>query len=124
MRKLTGVCLITQDVATLRDFYQAVLQVEAEGDDTFAALATEGAALSVFAAQGMEELAPGCMAGSGPGGCSLEFEIEDVDREYARLCDMKIPIVMPPLTHPWGRRSLWMRDPDGNIVALYATCPM
>jgi hypothetical protein len=25
----------------------------------------------------------------------------------------------PPTTQPWGRRSLWLRDPDGNIVNLY-----
>ena len=31
-----------------------------------------------------------------------------------------MPIVKPPTTQPWGRRSVWFRDPDGNIVNFYA----
>lgn len=28
-------------------------------------------------------------------------------------------VVKPPTTQAWGRRSVWLRDPDGNIVNLY-----
>jgi catechol 2,3-dioxygenase-like lactoylglutathione lyase family enzyme len=118
--RFSGICIITQDVARLRDFYRAVLQVGAEGDDTFTAFSIDGAELSLFVAQGMEQMAPGSMTGAGHGGCALEFEVEDVDREYARLTEMSVPIVKLPMTHPWGRRSVWFRDPDGNIVDFYA----
>jgi ketosteroid isomerase-like protein len=28
-----------------------------------------------------------------------------------------------PTTQPWGRRSVWLRDPDGNVVNLYQSLP-
>jgi catechol 2,3-dioxygenase-like lactoylglutathione lyase family enzyme len=120
MSRFNGICIITQDVRRLRDFYRDVLQAEAEGDDVFIAFSTEGGELSLFTEQGMEQMAPGSMKAAGHGSYTLEFEVEDVDREYERLAKMNIPIVKPPTTQPWGRRSVWFRDPDGNIVNFYA----
>ena len=31
-----------------------------------------------------------------------------------------VEFVMLPTTHPWGARSFWFRDPDGNIVDFFA----
>jgi catechol 2,3-dioxygenase-like lactoylglutathione lyase family enzyme len=28
--------------------------------------------------------------------------------------------VKPPTTQPWGTRSLYFRDPDGNLIDFYA----
>jgi catechol 2,3-dioxygenase-like lactoylglutathione lyase family enzyme len=120
MRRFNGICIVTRDVRRLRDFYRDVLQVESEGDDVFTAFSTEGAELSLFTEQGMEQMAPGSMKAAGHGGCTLEFEVEDVDREYERLTKMNIPIVKPPTTQPWGLRSVWFLDPDDNIVNFYA----
>jgi len=107
-------------VRKLSNFYRDVLQIDFEGDDNFAQFSAEGAQLSLFTFQGMEQMAPGSMAGAGYGGCTLEFEVEDVDREFERLIKLNIPIVKPPTTQPWGLRSVWFRDPDGNIVNFYA----
>jgi catechol 2,3-dioxygenase-like lactoylglutathione lyase family enzyme len=48
------------------------------------------------------------------------FEVEDVDAEYERLKALDVEFVMLPTTHPWGARSFWFRDPDGNIVDFFA----
>jgi catechol 2,3-dioxygenase-like lactoylglutathione lyase family enzyme len=37
-----------------------------------------------------------------------------------RLLTEGVEIVKPPTTQPWGRRSVWFRDPDGNVVSFYA----
>ena len=118
--RFNGVCLVTKDMPMLRAFYEAVLQVKAEGDDTFTQFATQGAALSIFSEEGMEQMAPGSMQGSGCGRYTLEFAVEDVDREHERLRSMDIPVVKPPTTQTWGRRSVWFRDPDGNIINFFA----
>jgi catechol 2,3-dioxygenase-like lactoylglutathione lyase family enzyme len=120
MKRFNSVCLISQDVRSMRDFYRDVLQVEAEGDDTYAVIKTEGAGLSIYWQQGTEEMAPGCTLGAAPGGFTLEFVVDDVDAEYARLVAMGVDIVKPPTTQPWGWRSVWFRDPDGNIVNFCA----
>jgi catechol 2,3-dioxygenase-like lactoylglutathione lyase family enzyme len=120
MRRFNGICIVTRDVRRLHNFYRDVLQVESQGEDVFVAFSTEGAELSLFTEQGMEQMAPASMKGAGHGSYTLEFEVEDVDKEYERLIDMDIPVVKPPTTQPWGRRSVWFRDPDNNIVNFYA----
>ena len=118
--RFNGICLVTRDVLRLRSFYTAILQVEAEGDDMFTMLSTQGAALSIFAEEGMERMAPGSMQDSGCGRYTLEFEVEDVDREFERLKALDVIFVKPPTTQTWGRRSVWFRDLDGNIINFLA----
>ncbi len=120
MRKLSGICLITRDVPRLSAFYRDLLEVEMQGDQRHAELLTQGGGLAIFSEQGMEEMAPGSMRGAGRGGFTLSFEVEDTDREYERACKMGVPVVKPPESYPWGTRSAWFRDPDGNIVNFYA----
>ncbi len=118
--RVNGISILTRDVPRLRSFYTEVLRVEAEGDETFTALRTEGASLSLFTEEGMEAMAPGSMAGAGRGSYTLEVEVEDVDGEYERLQSLGVTFVKHPTTQTWGRRSVWFRDPDGNIVNFYA----
>jgi catechol 2,3-dioxygenase-like lactoylglutathione lyase family enzyme len=120
MLRFNGICLVTRDVLRLRSFYAAILQVKAEGDDTFTTLPTPGAALSIFTEEGMERMAPGSMQDSGCGRYTLEFEVENVDREFDRLKELEVNFVKPPTTPTWGRRSVWFRDPDGNIINFFA----
>jgi catechol 2,3-dioxygenase-like lactoylglutathione lyase family enzyme len=118
--RFNGICLVTYDVARLRDFYMSILQVEAEGDDTFTMLSTQGVALSIFTEEGMERIAPGSMQNSGLGRYTLEFEVEDVDKEYERLKELDVVFVKLPTTQAWGRHSIWFRDPEGNIINFFA----
>jgi catechol 2,3-dioxygenase-like lactoylglutathione lyase family enzyme len=118
--RVNGISIVTDDIPRLRDFYTAVLRTTADGDDAFAALRTNGAALSLFLRAGMEAMAPGSMRGAGTGSFTLEVQVDDVDGEYERLVALDVAFVKPPTTQPWGRRSVWFRDPDGNIVNFYA----
>jgi uncharacterized protein len=120
MKRFNSVCLVTKDVPRLREFYRTVFQIEPIGDDGFTAFLTPGAHLVIFPVSGMETMAPGSMAGVGSGSCVIELEMEEVDREYARLVKFGVEIVKPPTTQPWGLRSVWFRDPDGNLINFYA----
>ncbi len=119
MRKFTGMCLITPDVPRLSAFYRDLLDVKMQGDQTHAELLTKPTGMAIFSNAGMEQLAPNSMQGAGHGSFTLEFQVEDADSEYVRLLKMAVPIVKPPTTYPWGRRAVWFRDPDGNIVNFY-----
>lgn len=119
MKRFNGICIITRQVRSLANFYCMVLQTSAEGDDTHTVLLTGGAILTIFSEQGMEQMAPGSMKNAGRGGYAMEFQVEDVDREFERLGQNGVEIVKPPATYPWGSRSAWFRDPDGNIIDLY-----
>ena len=117
--RFNGICIVSEDIQRLREFYTDVLQAESEGDSGFVLFSVEGAMLSLFSAKGMEEMAPDSTRDAGCGSYTIEFQVEDVDQEYERLTEMKVPIVKPPTTQPWGRRSVWFSDPDGNIVNFY-----
>ncbi len=49
----------------------------------------------------------------------LEFRVADADREYQRLQGLVTQWVKPPTTQPWGTRSIYFRDPDGNLVDFF-----
>ena len=49
----------------------------------------------------------------------LEFKVTDVDREYERLQRLQVEWVKHPTTQPWGNRSIYFRDPDGNLINFY-----
>jgi catechol 2,3-dioxygenase-like lactoylglutathione lyase family enzyme len=117
--KFVGICLITNNVPVLSNFYTKVLGVKAEGDDYHAELITEGANIAIFSVQGMESMAPLSMQGAGYGSITVMFEVKDVDAEYDRLKTLDVEFVKLPESHPWGSRSFWFRDPDGNIVDFF-----
>ena len=119
--RFNGICLVSRNVRRLRDFYVKVLQTEPSGDGDWWVdfVDVAGASFTMFNEEGMEEMAPGCMKGSGNGRYTIEFEVEDVDVEYERLKKLNVEFVKPPTTQTWGRQSVWFRDPDGNIVNFY-----
>lgn len=117
--KLTGICLTTKDVLALADFYQKVLEVEAQGDAAHMELANQGAGIAIFSTAGMENMAPGSLQGAGCRSMTLMFEVEEISAEYERIRVMGVEIVKPLQTHPWGSRSFWFRDPEGNIIDFY-----
>ena len=50
----------------------------------------------------------------------LCIAVEDVDDEVRRLRGLGIELVAPPLDHePWGMRTAYVRDPEGNLVEFY-----
>ena len=118
--KFTGICLVTENVPALVRFYGRVLGCQAEGDETHAEFTIGGMGLAIFTRQGMEGMAPGSTQGFGHGGFTIGIEVEDVDGEYARLKGLGVEFVKLPATYPWGARSAWFRDPDGNIVDFYS----
>jgi len=119
MKKFTGVCLITQDVIRLSAFYRDLLEVEIQGDHIHVELSTQGAGLFIFSETQMEQMAPGSMQGAGHGCFTIEFQVDDADLAFERILQIGAPIIKQPTTYPWGRRAVWFRDPDGNIVNFY-----
>lgn len=111
-----GICLITKDVMSLTKFYCKVLNAEFEGDLLHSDIKTHGANISIFSVDGMEDMAPNSMDGVGHGSITISFKVDNVDQEYERVKQLGVEFVKPPQTHPWGSRSFWFRDLDGNII--------
>lgn len=120
MMKFTGICLVSEHVPALVQFYTKILGCQAVGGNIHAEFTVGGLNLAIFTRQGMEEMAPGSMQGAGSGGFTISFEVENVDEQHEQLKALGVPIVKPPATYSWGTRSVWFRDPDGNIVNFYS----
>ncbi len=118
--KITGICLITDNVRALAEFYAQALGVKAEINDVHVDVETEGAGIAIFSTQGMEEMAPGSMENAGAGRTAIMLQVQDVDAQFERVSRMGAEILLEPKTHPWGSRAFWFKDPDGNIVDFYS----
>ena len=117
---LVNTCLITGNVKRLVDFYEAVLNLKAKwsGAD-YAEFATGVGALAIFSADAQEKYIPGSAEAARNRSFILEFRVADPDSEYRRLQSLVKVWVKPPTTQPWGTRSVYFRDPDGNLVDFY-----
>lgn len=118
---LVNTCLITKDVKELVRFYAAILKRDAQmsGED-YAEFHTGVGVLAIFSLEAQERYIPGSATAANNRSAILEFRVPDVDREYRRLQDVVKVWVKPPTTQPWGTRSIYFRDPDGNLIDFYS----
>jgi catechol 2,3-dioxygenase-like lactoylglutathione lyase family enzyme len=117
---LLNTCLITNDVHRLTTFYARVLQISPQrsGED-YVEFRTTAGTLALFSAAAQEKYIPGSATGGQNRSAILEFRVANVDAEYARLHDIVKSWVKGPTTQPWGTRSIYFRDPDGNLVDFF-----
>ncbi len=51
---------------------------------------------------------------------AFKVDVEQVDACAKELSRQDIPIMSPPTDHDFGHRTLFFRDPDGNLLEIYA----
>src|SRR5579875_2433610 len=117
---LTHSCIVTDNFDTLCTFYRQVLQIEPHLSDQYAEFLTNAGTLSLWALPAAAQQAPGAFQASANRSIMLEFQVTDVDEQYARLQRMDTTWVKPPSTQAWGNRSIYFRDPDGNLINFYS----
>jgi catechol 2,3-dioxygenase-like lactoylglutathione lyase family enzyme len=122
--RLARTCLIVSDVAALRDFYREVLKLTPAPDlPEYAEFDIGGGGLALYDVRYHNKLAPGSAKAGQNRSSVIEVEVPDVDAEYRRLRRRVKDWVKPPTTQPWGSRSIYFRDPEGNLVNLYSRAP-
>jgi catechol 2,3-dioxygenase-like lactoylglutathione lyase family enzyme len=120
--KVTHVCIITPQFAKMQDFYKRILHLEPKQFQVdYVEFQTPGAIISLYDEASFVQTVPGFKPRPGTGGAMLELQVANVDQEFTRLhsIGLKIDFLMPPTTFPWGNRSTYLRDPDGNLINLY-----
>ena len=117
---LVYTCLITNDLKRLTEFYEHVLQVNAVTPaDRYVEFPTSAGTLAIFDSDAQEKYIPGSAQAGQNRSAILEFNVANVDQEYVRLQGIVKTWVKPPTTQSWGNRSIYFRDPDGNLVDFF-----
>ena len=115
-----SVRIITSDVGRLVEFYEAITGLSATRyTDDFAELATPACTLAIGSERTVALFGAGSARPAANHSCIIEFRVDDVDRDFARLEKVVSEFVQQPTTMPWGNRSLLFRDPDGNLINFF-----
>jgi predicted enzyme related to lactoylglutathione lyase len=117
---LVSVRIITADVARLTGFYETVTGLTARRHTPdFTEIVLPGATLAIGGTATVGLFGAGSAEPAANRSLIVEFRVDDVDAEFARLRPAIADVVQEPTTMPWGNRSLLFRDPDGTLVNLF-----
>ena len=122
MANLTHCCIITDDVAGLTNFYEKIFDEKAEKyGENYSELEIGNTTLAIFDVFEQENIASASARVKSNESIILEFEVEDVEKEYERIKEMNIDMVKDISTQSWGNTSFYFRDPDGNLLDFYSS---
>lgn len=105
------VCLLTNDVIRLSNFYKTLFGIDNGSNDTVHQfILSEETTLAVYN-DGVERK-------SNPRNICIAFTVDDVDIEFERVKTLGVEIVSPPTIRPWGAKNMSFLDPDGNLITF------
>ena len=123
--KLDGVGLFVNDMATMVRFYRDVLGFEIkEGENAVNVyLIKNGTLFMLYERKNFEKMTN--RKYEYLKGLNGHFEIalyvdtfEEVDAEYAKSVEKGAQSVLEPMTEPWGQRTCYIADPEGNLIEI------
>lgn len=121
LMNLSSVRIIVRDIKKLVAFYEAVTALPARWlTEDFAEIPTPACTLAIGSERTVKLFAEGAARAAENRTAIIEFRVDDVDAAFARLEGVITDLVQAPTTMPWGNRSLLLRDPEGNLINLFA----
>ena len=113
--KLDGVGLFVDDMPTMVRFYRDVLGFEITEKD--------GTLFMLYGRKDFQKMTNRDFTYLK--GCNGHFEIAlyvdtfaEVDEEYAKAVAKGAQPVLEPTTEPWGQRTCYIADPEGNLIEI------
>ena len=120
VQKLSYVIVLCDDLDGMKAFYRDLFDFSVESESATGLTFRVG---SVFL--GLRKRTrhyDGRGAGPSSPGIQIAFLVSkvEVDRCYDQLVDKGVKILDPPNDQPWGHRTVYFSDPEGNILEIYA----
>lgn len=121
LRVLDYVVLIVADIDRSLAFYTSTLGLELHHRaEKYAQIRAGTTRLSLYTRDAMSETlgVPLDVPASSAPAFEIGFKVSDCDAAFAELIGAGAPAVVSPTTRPWGQRTAYVRDPDGNLIEL------
>ena len=117
--KLASTRLIARDIKAVVGFYEKLTDLKADWlAPVFAEIITPTEALAIGSAETVALFKEGSAEPAANRTAIIEFQVADVNAEFARLKD-HVEVVHEPKMLPWGNCAAQFRDPEGTLVSLY-----
>ncbi len=123
--RLDGFGLFVDDMPTMVRFYRDVFGFEiAEGENAVNVyLIKDGTLFMLYERKNFEKMTN--RKYEYLKGFNGHFEIalyvdtfEEVDLEYAKAIEKGARPILEPITEPWGQRTCYIADPEGNLIEI------
>ena len=123
--KFNTIALFTTDNQKMVDFYCDIFDFETKwnGLDIDVEMHLGDMRILLFPCESIEKMTQ--QKFTYPSGINGTMEISfdvpifaDVDKEYKRALSMGAKPIMEPTTEPWGQRTCYIADPEGNLIEI------
>jgi lactoylglutathione lyase len=123
--KLDGFGIMVDDMPTMVRFYRDVIGFEIKEDENTANvfLEKDGTLFLLYRKSDFEKMTGRSF--SYATGINGHYEIalsvsnyDAVDRTFESIVKLGAWPVMPPTTEPWGQRTCYIADPEGNLIEI------
>lgn len=123
--RLDGFGLFVEDMGRMIRFYRDVLgfEIKEDEDTSNVYLVKDGTLFLLYGRRDFEQMTN--RKYQYIKGLNGHFEIalyvdtfDEVDAEFARVVGMGAEPVLPPTTEPWGQRTCYIADPEGNLIEI------
>jgi len=117
--------LMTDEVEATARFYETHFGFRrAFSADWYVHLQSESdPSVNLAVLDGSHETIPAAARGRTAAGLLLNFEVEDVDAEYARATAAGLPILLDIRDEEFGQRHFITRDPGGVLIDVIKPIP-
>ena len=117
--------LFTTDNARMVTFYRDIFGFKTEwnGTDPNVEMSLDTSRIIMFPRDAFEQMTSQQYAypNGTNGTIEISFDVPcfaDVDREYERAVSMGAKPIFAPTTEPWGQRTCYVADPEGNLIEI------
>lgn len=120
------ITILTDDVPALAGFYRDVLGLPVQDvQEGYTEFAMEGVRFAICSRTTMAAATGHTSYEEARRGQVFELAfpcetVRDLDLTYAAIVAKGVIPIQPPTTMPWGHRTAFFADPDGNIHELFA----
>lgn len=123
--KLAAIGIFVTDLKTMIEFYRDVigLDIDCDGQGPYAEFKHESIRFMMYERKELSGYLGTEV--SFPRGLNGTFELaidlprfSDVDEEFKRVTKLGAKPVLSPRNEPWGMRTCYIADPDGNLIEI------